>query len=183
MHGLGSDEQDMFGLAQELPENLEIHCLRAPLPYGPGYSWFDIQWSPAGIRFERNQFESHVDLVADYARQFDPTNLIIGGFSQGCMMTVGLMYSHPDLFSSAVLLSGRGISDQTPDFKGKVFHAHGTYDEVIAVEFAYGLKKSLISLGDHYEFHEYEMGHSICLEEVDALNNWISRREPGELLG
>lgn len=174
MHGLGSDEQDMFGLARELPENLEIHCLRAPFPYGPGYSWFDIQWSPAGIRFEPSQFASHVDLVADYASQFDPTKLIVGGFSQGCMMTVGMMHQHPHLFSGAVLLSGRGISEETPPFQRRVFHAHGTLDEVIAVEFAYGLKKSLVALGDRYEYHEYDMGHSVCMEEIIDLARWFS---------
>lgn len=174
MHGLGSDEQDMFGLSRELPDFLEVHCLRAPISYGPGFSWFDIVWSPQGIRFDPAQFESHVDLVSEYARQFDPSKLVIGGFSQGAMMTVGMMYRHPDLFSGAVLLSGRGISEETPEFAGRVFHAHGTHDDVIAVEFAYGLKKPLVGLGDRYEFHEYDMGHSVCYEEIRALNDWLN---------
>ena len=173
MHGLGSDEQDMFGLAQVLDPTYDVVCLRAPLEYGPGFAWFEIAFSAMGIEPNYEQFWYAVEVVAELITAEDPTTTIIGGFSQGAMMTAGLMARHPEKFERAVLLSGRGVGLEPGGFPGRAFQAHGQFDEVIPFRDGVQLRSELSPLGDRHEFHAYEMGHSVCQEEVDDLNAWL----------
>ncbi|WP_347040441.1 hypothetical protein AAHB37_05055 [Glutamicibacter halophytocola] len=42
LHGYGSNEQDLMGLSQYLPEEFTYLSVRAPLQTGPGYCWFPL---------------------------------------------------------------------------------------------------------------------------------------------
>ena len=45
LHGLGSNENDLFGLVQHLPDSFLILSLRAPRTIREGsYRWYDLQW-------------------------------------------------------------------------------------------------------------------------------------------
>lgn len=172
MHGLGSDEQDMFGLAQELDPAYEVVCLRAPFPYGPGFAWFDISFTPTGIVPHFEQFWASVDAVAELLVD-DVAETTVGGFSQGAMMTAGLMVRYPERFGHAVLLSGRGVGLEPGGFPGRAFQAHGMLDDVIPFRDGVQLRSELSPMGDRHQFHAYEMGHSVCLEELNDLNTWL----------
>lgn len=173
MHGLGSDERDMFGLAQVLSSDFDVICLRAPYEYGPGYAWFDISFGPLGIEPDYDQFWESVDVVASILSARNPATTTVGGFSQGAMMTAGLMSRYPESFSRAVLLSGRGVGLEPGGFPGRAFQAHGQFDDVIPFRDGVQLRSELSPMGDRHEFHAYEMGHSVCLEEIDDLNAWL----------
>ena len=48
LHGYGSNEQDLFSFAEELPEELLIISARAPLSLGFGsYAWYTIHFDAA----------------------------------------------------------------------------------------------------------------------------------------
>ena len=173
MHGFGSDEQDMFGLAQVLDPAYEIICLRAPMAYGPGFAWFEIAFTPMGIDPNFEQFWDSVEKVAQIIQEEEPDRTVIGGFSQGAMMTAGLMVRHPEKFGKAVLLSGRGVGLEPGGFPGRAFQAHGTFDDVIPFRDGVQLRSELSPMAERHEFHAYELGHSICQEEVDDLNAWL----------
>ena len=175
MHGLGSDEQDMFGLAEQIDQRIEVVCLRAPFTYGPGYAWFDIQWTPQGIKADENQVKESVSLVTDILSNLNRPNLIVGGFSQGAMMALGAIHQNPALFKGGLLLSGRDIGAGCPSFQGKIFQGHGILDEVISIREARELNHVLTGLGTNYEYHEYGMGHSICDQELTDLNQWLAQ--------
>jgi phospholipase/carboxylesterase len=174
MHGLGSNEADMLGLASELLPSIEVTCLRASIPYGPGYGWFHVEWTKDGIQFDEDQYWDAVEGVARMLPSVGES-LIVGGFSQGAMLTHGLMMKHPQLVANAVLLSGRGYSIPLPDYSGSVFQAHGLYDEVIPFADAEALRSSLAPLGKRLEFHAYPMAHSVCAPEVEDLNAWLAK--------
>lgn len=178
MHGLGSNAEDMFGLACELTSEFEVICLQAPYSYGPqGFAWFEIAWTEDGISVNEAQYWSAVDMVAEILPQIGGP-LTVGGFSQGAMMTVGLMIKYPDLLTDAIVLSGRGLGRSPESFKGRVFQAHGQQDEVIPFREGEELRRSLSVLGDRLEFHEYPMGHTVCEEEIQDLENFLkSERE------
>ena len=175
LHGLGSDEKDMAGLANMIDDRVEVICLRAPHRYGPGYAWFDIQWTNTGIEVDEAQYWGAVDLVKAEVERLARPKLIVGGFSQGAMVSLGVVSRYPDLAKACLLLSGRGIEKPAPQFKGQVFQAHGMFDDVIPIQDARKLHESLKSLGDQYEYHEYEMGHWINEEELSDLNHWLRR--------
>lgn len=173
MHGLGSDERDMYGLAQSLEPSYEVVCLRAPMVYGPGYAWFEIGFSPNGIEPNYEQFWESVEVVSALIQPEDPATTVVGGFSQGAMMTAGLMVQHSEKFNHAVLLSGRGVGLEPGGFPGRAFQAHGQFDDVIPFRDGVQLRSELSAMGDRHQFHAYEMGHSVCQEEVDDLNAWL----------
>jgi len=175
LHGLGSDEQDMFGLAELIDERVEVICLRAPHSYGPGYAWFDIQWTAAGIKVNEDEYWEAVGILAHEILNLQRPNLILGGFSQGAMMSLGLITKFPQLVSACVLLSGRGIENPCTEFIGHVFQGHGKFDDVIPVSEARKLNAVLHHLGDKYEYHEYGIGHSINDQELADLNSWLRR--------
>jgi predicted esterase len=102
MHGLGSDEQDMFSLAEQIDPRVEVICLRAPHIYGPGYAWFDVQWTAQGIVADPVQVKASVTGVVEYLQSINAGKLIIGGFSQGAMMALGILYKCPEICVSGV---------------------------------------------------------------------------------
>ena len=173
LHGLGSDEQDMFGLAEQIPSNIEVICLRAPHRYGPGYAWFDIQWTFKGIQVDENQMRDSLATVSEFVTELGRKNLIIGGFSQGAIMALSTISESGDQFVGGILLSGRQYGNDCPNFNGKVFQAHGAFDDVIPIRDGLQLREQLSPLGDRLEFHQYEMGHWICDEEIRDLNHWL----------
>lgn len=175
LHGLGSDEQDMLGLAKMIDDRVEVICLRAPNSYGPGFAWFDIQWTANGIKVDQDEYWQEVGNLAHEILTLGIPNLIIGGFSQGAMMSLGLITKFPQLASASILLSGRGIESPCPDFRGNLFQGHGVYDEVIPVTEARALRVNLESMGERYEYHEYPIGHTISEVELNDLNAWLKR--------
>ena len=51
MHGVGSNEQDLFSLAPQIPDRFHVLSLRAPFRMGPGsHAWFDFSIEPNGER-------------------------------------------------------------------------------------------------------------------------------------
>jgi phospholipase/carboxylesterase len=175
LHGLGSDEHDMYGLAEYLDERIEVICLRAPKPYGPGFAWFDIQWTDEGIQVNIDEYWDSVGQLKLALEELNKSKLIIGGFSQGAMMSLGLISKYPTLASNCVLLSGRGIENPAVNFMGNIFQGHGRFDEVIPVSEARKLKLDLLTFGDRFEYHEYEMPHSINDQELSDLNRWFAK--------
>ena len=51
MHGVGSNEEDLFGLADFVPAPFHVVSLRAPFVLGPGsYAWFEFSVAADGSR-------------------------------------------------------------------------------------------------------------------------------------
>ena len=51
LHGVGSNEQDLYSLCAQLPERYYVLSLRAPYRMGPGaFAWFDYSIEPGGVR-------------------------------------------------------------------------------------------------------------------------------------
>src|SRR5689334_2129116 len=66
LHGYGSNEQDLFGLAPYLDPRFLILSLRAPYELMPGgYAWFEIGWTANGIVIDGQQAEASRKLLAD----------------------------------------------------------------------------------------------------------------------
>jgi phospholipase/carboxylesterase len=54
-----------------------------------------------------------------------------------------------------------------------VFLAHGTRDGVVQLGRGVASRMALQGLGYEVEWHEYPMEHSVCMEEVQALQAWL----------
>src|SRR5262245_48159082 len=114
LHGIGSNENDLFGLAPYLDQRFLIVSAGAPHAYGGGgYAWFQIEWLPDRILIDRQQAAASRELLVRFigeavaAYGADPARVYLLGFSQGAMMSGWVTLSQPDLVAGAVLMSGR----------------------------------------------------------------------------
>ena len=139
LHGYGSNEQDLIGLAQYLPEEFALVALRAPLvlPWpGSGFAWYPIegleQRDSAGIT-------AGAQALLDWVTQNIAPERTVGllGFSQGGATSVQAMRLLPGRFAFAVNLAGYADPGELPGdaellaAKPPMFWGRGSQDEVI----------------------------------------------------
>ena len=43
LHGMGSDEEDIYSLVEDLKDEFNLIAVRGPLKIGPGYGYFNFQ--------------------------------------------------------------------------------------------------------------------------------------------
>lgn len=183
LHGLGSNERDLMELAPELDPSLRVVTLRAPHAYSVGgYAWFEIQWGPTGIRIDPAQVFESIDRLSGEVEalraEFSPRRLILGGFSQGAIMTVGATLRRPGLVDGAMALSGRFIPElferpaaEVTDLP--VLVQHGLYDQVLDVAGSRVIRDAFAALGAKVTYFEYPMGHEVSWESIQDADRWL----------
>ena len=184
LHGYGSNEEDLVGLAPHLNPSLICVCARAPyeLPFG-GYAWFNIEWGEEGIRFDYDQAWDAVRqvdaLVNEIRCDYSPSGIVIAGFSQGAAMALALGLSRPDAFVGVAALSGLCGEELMPSDRESVrglpvFMSHGCQDEVISIEQVRAAKPLLEDCPVDLTYREYEtMGHTIDASCLADLKAWM----------
>lgn len=175
LHGLGADERDLMGLAPYFDERLEIICPRAPLAseWG-GYSWFNIQQDPGGLGVDGEQARNSLAMLIEFLRDV-PGPILLGGFSQGAMMSVGVLLERGDLAEGILQMSGGWLPCfETVDFHPKpVFASHGTQDPIVHFEFGRDSALQLEELGCTVDFNAYPMAHEISQECLQDMVRWV----------
>ena len=140
MHGVGSNERDLLGLAPALPSSWTMASLRAPMPFGQGYSWYPLG-TPGSPALE--PVDAAVAGVLAWIDSVAADHPRIGllGFSQGGSMALQLLRARPAAFAFAVSLSGfvvPGVTDSRDEavaaVRPRVFLGHGDLDPVIPAE-------------------------------------------------
>jgi phospholipase/carboxylesterase len=189
MHGLGSDEEDLFGLAPYVDPRFLVLSLRAPHLAEPfGHSWYGIGWDgPTRIADEEQAAESR-DLVARLVPEAceelgaDPSRVWVMGFSQGAFLAAGLAMAHPGLVRGIAGHSGgllpRLVPPRAPPGLAglPVLLQHGRQDEVVDLEAGREARDALSRFGARVDFREYDVGHSISEESLEDLVRWLSHR-------
>ena len=97
LHGVGSNERDLFRLAPRLDARFVILSLRAPLVRGPeSFAWFIAEHTPRGTVIAPEQIMASRDRIARFlgeavdAYAADPARVYLLGFSQGAIMALTL---------------------------------------------------------------------------------------------
>lgn len=196
LHGLGADGNDFVPIAEEL--DLEpVGPVRFVFPHAPvmpvtingGYrmrAWYDI------LGTERQGIEDEAGLRASMAlveelltreeARMQSTRIVLAGFSQGCAMSLitGLRHAKP-LAGIAGLSGYLPLAARTKDERSEanlrtpVFLAHGNADEMVVPERGRASRDQLKALGHAVEWHEYDMPHSVCMEEIRDLESWLQK--------
>lgn len=185
LHGVGSNEDDLFGLAPYLDPRFSVVSARAPFPYNfGGYAWFDVQFTPDGILFDEAQAEQAGQLLVKFIEEvksaYAASKVFLVGFSQGAIMSAGVLLRSPAMIDGAVLMSGRvpavnDIADRDA-LEGKpALITHGTYDDVLPVEFGREANATLAGLGIDVTYREFPMAHQVSEESLEAVDEWLAR--------
>jgi len=188
LHGVGSNEYDLFGLAPYLDERFLIISVRAPNTIGPrSYAWFDVDFTPQGPVIDPAQAEASREAVIAFlgeavtAYSADSKQVYLVGFSQGAIMSASVALTRPDLVAGAVLMSGRILPEIQPliaaseALEGLPFLVvHGTADTVLPINNGRASNQLLSSLPVELTYHEYTMGHEVSQESLDDVASWLS---------
>ncbi|MEF3079058.1 alpha/beta hydrolase [Winogradskyella poriferorum] len=187
-HGYGSDENDLFSFASELPEELFVISLRAPYAMQPyGNAWYAINFDAEKGKWSDNvQARQSVDLIAnfiDYACDIYPVNkdnVTLLGFSQGTILSLSVAMNYPEKLKNVVALSGYLNEDILPESidKNKVSHlnifsSHGYADQVIPVEWARKTPEYLKNLNINHTYKEYPVGHGVAPQNFYDFRDWL----------
>jgi phospholipase/carboxylesterase len=179
LHGRGSDESEIIGLAEHLPDGLRYAAVRAPIAEGGGYAWF------ANRGIGRPVAESLADTMAWFRAWLDdvaPVGLpvILVGFSGGAAFAGGLALDDPDRYSGAAILYGTlpfdaGVPTTADRLTGlQVFVAQGDADFVIPAEL---LGRTWTYLHDEAASITTGMrdpgGHGLSPAVVGQLHRWL----------
>ncbi|KAI9295855.1 Phospholipase/carboxylesterase [Neoconidiobolus thromboides FSU 785] len=116
----------------------------------------------------------------------NPNRIVIGGFSQGCVVSLLTALTSEYQFAGVVSFSGylpivKQVFNMATDSskKAPILWCHGEQDEV--VNYKYGLlsKEALTKNKYNVEFHSFpNMGHSACQEEIMILTQFLRRVVP-----
>jgi phospholipase/carboxylesterase len=189
LHGVGSNEADLFGLAPYLDGRLLVASARAPVVMGYGaYGWFNIEFTPAGLvadvaqaRESLRRLAVFVDELID-AYSVDPRRVYLLGFSQGAMMSLSLTLSHPEKVAGVVAMSGRLPAESLADLRDAdalaglpVLVTHGTFDQVLPVENGRATRDALSKLPVALTYREYPMAHEVSQESLRDVAAWLTR--------
>jgi len=171
LHGLGSNEGDLFQLSPYLPLDHVIASPRAPIPSGTGWSWFDVAAPrPAPLNQSADEFAEWLATVRG-----DATSVVVLGFSQGGVVALQALRRHPELIDSVVLLSA--IADETVDpgdpelevLRPPMFWGRGTTDDVVPVDQVLATR-------------EWLEEHSTLTERIyEDVGHWITDAELGDV--
>ena len=188
MHGVGSNEQDLMGLAPQIPERFHVLSLRAPFRMGPGaHAWFDFSIEPNGERTinEAQEAQSRAlvaQAIASAAEQLGipPERVVVGGFSQGGIMALSLLLTQPALMQAAMVWHGRLLTQMLPQaappdaLRGKqLWLSHGTHDNVIPLAHAQAIAHHMAPLPVTLAYHEFPGAHEIRPSELAATVTWL----------
>ncbi|NYD79278.1 alpha/beta hydrolase [Arthrobacter cupressi] len=175
LHGYGSNEADLFSLAGLLPEEFVVASLRAPIPTGPGFTWFPLT---ASIDYSLDA----VKLASDYALAWldtikeDHPSVTLLGFSMGMAMATTMLRQRPADFAAVVGLSGfavdagadAGFRDAELDGTVPLFWGRDQQDPVITpdkIDFTMGWVRKHTDLtkvlytGMWHGINQQEIGH------------------------
>lgn len=190
LHGYGSNEEDLFSFANELPEEYYVISARAPfdMMYG-SYAWYAINFDADENKFsDIGQARASRDIIANFIDELvanypiDANNVTLIGFSQGSILSYAVALSYPEKVQRVVAMSGYlnpeiAVDDYlSNDLKHlKVFASHGTVDQVIPVEWARKSIPTLQVLGIQTTYKEYPVGHGVSPQNFFDFKHWLSQ--------
>ncbi len=100
LHGIGSNEEDLFSFADELPGNFLVVSVRAPYALGANaYAWYHADFSTDKPVLNKEEAEKSRNTIIQFINElkkqfvFDVKQIYLCGFSQGAIMSysVGLI--------------------------------------------------------------------------------------------
>ncbi len=190
LHGYGSNEEDLFSFATELPDEYYVVSARAPFNMMHGsYAWYAINFDADENKFsDIGQAQQSRDLIAKFIDELienypiDANNVTLIGFSQGTILSYAIAVSYPEKVQRVIAMSGYFNSDiatenyQNNDFSRlKIFASHGSVDQVVPVDWARNSIPKLKALGITIEYKEYPVGHGVAPQNFFDFKNWLEQ--------
>jgi phospholipase/carboxylesterase len=176
LHGRGASAEDLHSLGEYLPPRTQGVFPQAPIPFSfGGWVWYDIQ----GEGFERSA--GMLIAFLDSLVHGDPARAaktILGGFSQGAVMTLDVGLRYRPRLAGLVAMSGYVMNverafDLPDDHTPPVCLVHGTHDDVVGVERGRAAEAALRAREVTLRYEEFPIGHEINAESWRFVQDFM----------
>ncbi|AWH75261.1 phospholipase [Dokdonia sp. Dokd-P16] len=190
LHGYGSNEEDLFSFAEEIPDEYFIVSAKAPIAMQPyGNAWYHITIDGDGVkssdndgaRESRDIIAKFIDeLIAEY--DVDKHNITLLGFSQGTILSYAVALTYPEKVKNVIGLSGY-INEEIIDLKSNpsyahlnIYNSHGTVDQVIPIDAARKTPGYLKNIGIESTLSEFPVGHGVHPTNFYEFKEWLQSK-------
>lgn len=188
LHGVGSNELSVAGLAEGMPRDTLVVLVRAPRTLGPGqFAWFEVAFTASGPRIVPEQADQSrqqlIRLLAELHRQHDvpAERIVIAGFSQGGIMSASVALTSPESVAGFGVLSGRILPEIEPQLADDErlarlngFVGHGEHDNKLPVDWAHRSHAWLEKLGVRHALNLYPIAHTVSPQMHADFVQWLS---------
>lgn len=192
LHGFGSNEHDLMGLAPYLASQFHIVSARAIYDVGFGYAWYYLYGVPGNLQHDNASRAQSLTILKRFVAELpghvgaDASRVYLLGFSQGAVMSLSLALTAPELVSGVVAISGYLDEQIVPyvepeQLEGRDFLVmHGSLDDLIPVTGGRATRDYLRNTPARLSYHEYPIGHSIHPDAIEVIQSWFDRINPPE---
>ena len=190
LHGYGGDGKDISVLTLNWKRFLKNTVFLCPNGHEicdinpQGYQWFDLSSNNEEYILKKslnaeiiiNKFIEEVKIKYNLSNN----NVVLGGFSQGCMLSINVGVTSQDEFNCIVGFSGKIINKENLQSriknKSKILLIHGDQDEIVSSSF-------LLESKDFFERNKFEIktkifkncGHHIPIDASSMALNFIKK--------
>jgi phospholipase/carboxylesterase len=198
LHGLGASGHDFESIVPELPKNITRHT-RFIFPHAPHRpitvnggmvmpGWYDVLAMDLPTQEDTKGIQDSDQILCNYISQeiesgISAQRIVLAGFSQGGAIALQTGLRYPLALAGIIALSTylplRDTVESeihTANRQISIFLAHGQLDPVISVSHAQLTHTYLEKLGYNIEWHNYNMQHNVCPEEVVDIGSWLIAR-------
>lgn len=185
LHGLGDSMAGFFWMPGmlDLPW-MNYLLVNAPHPYFPGYAWYDIADPEPGVLQGRGLLTALFSELE--AQGWAAEDVILFGFSQGCLMSIDFALRFGKPLAGIVGVSGYAFglerleSEMHPQARAQSWLiTHGTQDELLPISRTRAQMDTLQAAGIPLDWHEFPKSHTIDPEaELALIRQWVEARWP-----
>lgn len=190
LHGVGSNEHDLIGLAPHLDSRFFVVSARAPVTLGPGaFGWYPVAFTPQGPVGDATQARASRDALGRFipeavaAYGLDAERVYLMGFSQGAIMSLYLALTQPEAVTAIVPMSGRLLPEAWAERASDaaldglpVFAVHGTRDTVLPIHEGRAIQSNLSTVPVDLTYTEYDMAHEVAPQSLADIRAWLTGR-------
>lgn len=186
LHGHGGNEHNLIDLAAFLPENLLWISGRGPVESSLGsYDWYPVSQfgrpDPDLLEQSLSKIEIFIqELITAYP--IDPQKVFLMGFSQGTMISLSYLLTHPQSIAGVIAQSGyvpieSGLHIDQDGVKGKpVLMIHGLEDSRMPLEWSQASRDFLLRHGVALDYQNFHMDHTITTDSLAAVKTWLEKQ-------
>lgn len=196
MHGLGADGHDFAPIVPSIRFDKANH-VKYIFPHAPirpvtlnggmpMRAWFDLDELSKRVSLDVEGIYDSVDRIkkiidAEIDAGISSDKIILAGFSQGASIATATALHYPKQLGGVMCLSGLIVDNKAmaPDpsiqQKAPFFMAHGVSDQVIPIQMGVSSCDVVRRWGLDVDWHQYDMAHSVCPEEVQDISNFLNR--------
>jgi len=195
LHGLGVDGHDFVPIVPELrmPETLPLryvfpHAPRRSVTINAGMvmpAWFDILNLEGPHKVNENHIRESAALLKtlleyELLSGMPSERVVLAGFSQGGTIALhtGLRFEKKlagILALSTYLPSAESLETEASPVNRDIpiLMAHGSEDPLVPIENGQTTRENLTRLGYRVRWHTYPVEHTVCLDEINDIRDWL----------